>query len=277
MLSQSRGSVASRMFALALALLVCSSSIAVAQQAQAPAVDLPDGKAVYDQYIEATGGRERFASLKSSRLTGTMEVPGMKAPIVINRERPGKLTINIVFERVGEINQGTNGEIAWDISPMTGVQILDGVEKDDMIKRADFDEEINPEKYYKSIVCTSAEEYDGKQCYVVEFTDKNDNVEKRYFDAESHLMVKVETKRDTKMMGEVDVVSKLSDYRDVGGMKVAFKNEMALLGTSQVIQFEEVEFDVDHDAGTFDPPEAIVKLLEKKNAKEADKAEEGSE
>ena len=267
-------SVASRMFAFALALVTCSTSFCGAQEAAAPAVDLPDGKAVYEQYIDATGGKERFASLKSSRLTGTMEVPGMKAPIVINRERPGKLTINIVFERVGEINQGTNGEIAWDVSPMTGTRILEGVEKDDMMKRADFDEEVNPEKYYKSIVCTAKEEYDGKQCYVVEFTDKNDNVEKRFFDADSHLMVKVETKRDTKMMGEVDVVSKLSDYRDVGGMKIAFKNEMALLGTNQVIQFEEVEFDIDHDAGTFDPPEAVVKLIEKKKAKQAEEASE---
>jgi hypothetical protein len=150
---------------------------------------------------------------------------------------------------------------------------LEGKEKDEMIKRADFEEVTNPEKYYKSIECTAKEEHDGSECYVVEFTSMDDDVEKRFFDATSYLMVKVEAKNDTPL-GKMNVVSELTDYRDIDGIMTPFRNEVSVMGQKQVIQFEEVQYDVDLEPTAFDPPEEIVKLLEKKDENSAEPAEE---
>ena len=262
-----------RLVVLAALCCACSclySQIAVGQETavdEAAAVtdeNLPSGKDVYDRYIEATGGRERFSSLQTNVMTGNMEMSGMKAPISIHRQRPGKIAVFIEIEGFGNVSQGTNGEIAWDVSPMKGARLLEGKEKDEMIKRADFDEAINPEKYYKSMECTAKEEYEHGECYVVEFTSMDDNVEKRFFDTASYLMVMVETKKDTPL-GKMKVVSKLTDYRDVDGIKTPFRNELSVMGQTQVIQFEDVQYDAELEATAFDPPEEIVKLMEKKD------------
>jgi hypothetical protein len=273
---QLRRSMATLMAVATSAVVVVSNACSVAQEATAPAVDLPDGKAVYEQHLEATGGQERFANFKTSRMVGTIELSemqGMKAPMIISRERPNKLAVKISFEGIGDVHQGSNGEIAWDVAPMQGARVLSGTEKDERMKQADFDEEFNVDKYYKTIECTSEEEVDGKKCYVVEFTDNNDEVEKRFFDDDSHLLVKIETKRNTPL-GKLDVVSKLSDYREIDGVKMPFRNEVSVMGNTRVITFEEVAFNVEHDAGTFDPPEDVVKILEKKKEKAAKTDEE---
>ena len=231
--------------------------------------DLPGGKEIYDAYIEATGGRERFQELNSSRIVGAMKMQGMEAPMEILRERPGKLVVTIEFEGFGTISQGINETHAWDVNPMRGARLLDGKERDDMQKRADFEEELEPEKYYKSIETVGKESIDGKECYVVEFTSNNDEVEKRFFDVATDFVVRVETKRDTPL-GKMNVATAMSDYRDIDGIKMPFKTEMSVMGQSQVIEFQEVNLNVEHEEDAFNPPEAVAKLIDKQKAADAE-------
>jgi hypothetical protein len=225
-------------------------------------VDLPSGQEVIDKYLEALGGREALGKLKSSRMSGELSVAGMTADIHILRKRPDKFVVKVDLGENGKVHQGTDGKHAWNLSPQ-GARLLEGEEKAEMMKRADFDEELHLDKYYKTIECTGIEDdnLDGKKCYKVELTDPDGKKETRFFAVSTNLLVKVETKR-TMLGQEFDVESWFDDYRDVGGLKTPFKTEVSAMMVNQIITFKEVEFDVELDESSFAPPEEVVELIE---------------
>ncbi len=258
--------------------LAIAASALMAQQANPNAgSDLPAGKEVFENYLAAIGGREKLTQLKSTRYTGTINISNMRGSIVIKRARPGMFSLHIELPKLGSIDQGTNGEFAWDVSPMQGARLLKGDESDEMIKRADFDEETDPEKYYKSIECTGTEKVNDVDCYVVEFTDDDDVVERRFYDMKSHLLTMVETKRGA-VFGTVK--TSLSDYKEFafvgqqGGVKLPTHHEMTVMGVAQVVQFDDIAINVELAEDEFAPPAAVAKLIEKKNAREAKRAAE---
>ncbi len=234
-------------------------------QPESPA-DLPSGKEIYEQYLTATGGREKLDSIQGMLMRGHLEIQSFKAPITIKRARPGVFSLKIEFPGLGAMDQGTNGELAWDVSPMQGQRLLDGEEREEMLKRADFDEETNPDKYYQSIECTGTETIHDSPCYVVEFTDHKGSVERRWYDQNTHLLLSSKSARKG-VVGDITTVS--DDYRDVNGLKMAFRQEIKAMGVTQILKLDEVVLNPEFGPDEFAPPESVAKMIQKKKQREA--------
>ncbi len=256
--------VALSAFALAAAMVMPIRAQEGGTAVAEPAVDLPSAEAVYEKYLDAMGGREALNRVSSSLHKGNLEAGPMVAPIVIKRQRPGNIAVSIELPQFGTMMQGSNGEVAWDVSPMTGTRLLEGEEKAEMLRKADFEEELNPQKYYELMNVLGKEDVNDKPAYVVEFTTKSGKTEKRFFDEATGLVVKTETKQKAPMVGELIVSQFPSDYREVDGVKVPFQTEIKNKMQSSVLKFDEVQFNVEHEAGSFDPPEEVTKLMEEK-------------
>lgn len=264
-----------------IVLSLCSISILDAQEnataeATAAQANLPDGRKLLDEFIAATGGRENRAAIKSQQMSGKlkMSVPGagdIEAPLTVQQAQPNKFQMIVDLSKLGAgtMNQGTNGDIAWDVGPQ-GARLLEGEMKEKTMQRADMSREVDPAANYETIECVAKEDLDGKPVYKVKFIGKDGGDEEfRFFDADSKLMVKTITKQKTPL-GAIDVETMVSDYRDVGEMKIAFRNEvqveLPMMKQKQVIEFDEIKINEELPADAFAVPEKIQALIAERAA-----------
>lgn len=251
---------------LSLALWVTAMPLAL------PAVtrgeDLPKAEQIIEEYIEATGGREAREKLHSRITRGYLEFlnMGMKLSMITYAAEPNLAYVELESESMGSIREGSNGEIAWEISTMQGSSVSQGEAKAFKMREAAFHGETRWKELYEKAECVGAETLNERRCYKVVLTPKEGKPITRYYDAESHLLVKSEFTY-VGPMGELDVSVVVSDYREVDGIKIAHRAEQSLMGQTQVIVTEGVEHNVEIPKERFDLPDEIEALVEKdKNA-----------
>ena len=226
---------------------------------------LPKAEAVLAQYIEATGGKAAYEALKNRVSTGTLEVvgAGVKGTMVITQAAPNKsLTLNDIGA-VGKTTQGTDGDLAWSVSDLTGDRVLDGVEKETTLRQAKFNGELNWKERYEKAECVGVEDVDGKPAYKVVMTPKTGKPATQYYDKASHLLVK-QTLTTESPMGELSVEAYPSDYKKSDGVLMPFTLKQKVLTQEIVITMTEVKHNVDLPADAFAPPDSVKALIKKK-------------
>ena len=106
----------------------------------------PTGEQVIDRYVEATGGKAAYEKIKSRVITGKMSIPaqGISGDILIHQKAPNLSHTSITIPQIGgKIERGFNGEVGWEKNPMTGSRVLDGEEKQQMLREASLNNELH--------------------------------------------------------------------------------------------------------------------------------------
>ncbi len=241
--------------------VVLTTSTARADEVAATA--LPAGKEVIERFIQATGGREAYAKFTSRTTKGTLDIPaqGMKASLTIFQLAPDKGLVESEIPALGVMKQGSDGETAWSIDPMQGARILSGGERDTLIRQFRFDGDSDWEKYYKSAETIGVEDVDGKPAYKVKLTPVGEGLADSvgYYDKESGLVVRMDTVMQSPM-GELAVVSKISNYKDFGGIKIPTTTVQEVAGMTMSMTVESVDHDTTLDEAKFALPADIEKL-----------------
>ena len=85
-----------------------------------------DADTVIGRYLEAMGGKAALAKVQSRVIKGTFNMPdmGMSAKMEVYTLRPDKYLSFINFMEVSPAYSGVNGDVAWEINPMTGPRIF---------------------------------------------------------------------------------------------------------------------------------------------------------
>ncbi len=240
------------------------------QQAQAQEDEFPSAESIIKNYVEKTGGIDKYKAVKNVFSSGTLSVPqqNISGTIEMTIQMPGKLSADVEIEGIGSIVQGSNGEHTWEISVIAGPRLVEGDEAEMLTEETSMEKLLDPAKYYKSMKTTGVEDVDGEKCYKVILTKKNGKEVESYFSVESGLEVK-KVMELTTQMGDVGVEIYSSDYRDVDGILTPFKSEQKMsTGMSVVTSMDKVEYNVDVDASKFDIPDEIQKMIDKKSEKE---------
>jgi len=228
--------------------------------------DLPTGEEVMEKNIEALGGETALARHHNSLMKGKMSISGVEMDVTIYTAEPNLLYTLFESDMVGKMESGCNGEAAWDMSVMQGASVKEGEE----LEKGLFDATFNPELYwrdrYTSIDVQAEEEIDGTACYKVVLTPTVGDTLTAYVDTETWLTVKTETVSNSSM-GSISVVSDLSDYREVDGVKVPFSMKLMLMGAQEMTTaMDSVEFNVEIPEGVFELPAEIQELLASKQS-----------
>jgi len=267
------------MKSLKILLAVAIMGVAGIQQSQAQDDDLPSAESIIKNYVEKTGGIDKYKAVKNVFSSGTLSVPqqNISGTMEMTVQMPGKLSADVEIEGIGSIVQGSNGEHTWEISVIAGPRLVEGDEAEMLTEETSMDKLVDPANFYKSMETTGVEDVDGEKCYRLVLTKKNDKKVEAYYSVESGLEVKRATDLSTQM-GDVGVEIYFSDYRDVDGILTPFKTEQKMsTGVSVVISFDKMQYNVDVDAKKFDIPDEIQKLIDKKADKEkADKEKAGA-
>lgn len=226
---------------------------------------LPTGKEVFAKFIDATGGRAAYEKLTSRTCEGTIEVKplGVNGTVSL-KQGVSKLLMKVDFADRGAVTQGNDGTYGWTTNNVEGARVLTGKEFDEILAQSQFAPELNPDTIYKSVECTAVETIDGAPCYRVETVTKNGAKRTNFYSKADGLLVKVAITMQTQR-GEVQTTTRVSDYRDVDGVKVPFVATMTFSSSEalqQVMTFKTVTHNTTLAADTFTAPKEVQALID---------------
>jgi len=257
------GTLAATMIAGA-GMLITPSALAFTVQDVPAAEKLPAGLDIIKKSIEATGGEAAYKARKSMVTKAIMQVPGMDQglELIIYQVAPNKMATTVDIPGMGEQVTIFDGESAWMDSMMTGPRLMTGEEKASLKRQAAFDAQYNPEKYYETIETVGRIEFAGEDAFEIRLKAANsDEKVKHYYSVESGLMLG-QTSTQVTQMGEMQVRVVLSDYRQVGDLKMPFKTTLEYpgMGMTQTLTISSIELDVEVDPKIFEMPDEIKQL-----------------
>lgn len=251
-----------QMMALAAALLVFPASGLLAQ---ATAVqENIDYKTVIANYIEATGGESAHKEIKTVSVKGTLSIPaaGLEGALFSVQDEGHSYT-KIELPGIGSELVGHDGETVWKVSDMTGPEIIDDNRRDLMLLQSKMSPMLSVEDDYDSVECTGTEEFGGEPCYVLKLQKGDHDPMYYYFSVDSSLMVGSKITQVDPMQGKMEIVSKMSDYKEVGGIKVPHSTTAELpMGISMVTEIESYDVNGKVDEKLFELPDEIKELKE---------------
>ena len=188
------------------------------------AAELPTAEAIFNKSMEATGGKAAYEKVKTMLTRGTIEFTGqgIKGTVVLAFATPDKSDMVMDLPGLGKIRTGTGGGVVWQTSAMQGPRVLQGEEREQILRAAMPDSLVRWHEVYGDVKVDGEETLDGKRCWrVVAHPPRIGKPETLWFDKESGLLVKSAATLASPM-GEMPVESLYSDYRDAGGIKIAY-------------------------------------------------------
>lgn len=249
--------VSVRRWSLAVAALALSAASRVEAQA------LPDAKDLIAKYGKAVGG-DAWKSHKSARMKATLEVPaaGMKADIeALHSFEDRKFFMKTSIAGMGEVLAGFDGTQAWSKEPMSGARVLSGPEAAQAAEEADPAASLRQSANITKSETKEKTTMNNQECFMVEHTWKSGRTSQDCFSLKDGLIVATKVKQVTQM-GEMEVTTLLSEYKDFGGIKRASVTTMQMMGSEIKTTVTAWEWD-NVKAEEMEPPADIKALLKK--------------
>jgi hypothetical protein len=228
------------------------------------AADLPSGESLLEQYIARSGGAEAYAKAKNIAMSGTVTMPAQNISGTVTIFQEGeKSYTSMEFAGIGKIEEGYDGETAWQNSVLQGPRILEGDEKLSAKRGATLGLITNWHDVYKEAHTLGTVEVDGKPAWKVEMAAREGRPETFYFDKASGLLVRIEAVFSTPL-GEITTQSTMSDYKPIAGILTPFTMTENAMNQNIVMRFNTVTYNAAIPKDRMDLPPAIKDLLKKK-------------
>ncbi len=237
----------------------------MSKSAEGKSAEEVTAESIIARYVEVTGGESAYRSMKSMVVTGTFSIPAqnIRGPLKVQATAAGPLLIEADIPGLGKQTQGGDGTTYWERSPMAGVRLITGEERDKMIRDFSPLADIEWKSFYPEAVVKGVKDIEGKPAHVIEMTDTHGRKETRYYDVESGLLVRKDSVSKTQM-GELPSVTLYSDYQETGGGRVESRKQILQIGgIEQVITMDSITYNVKIDPSVFAIPEDVQPLIKK--------------
>ncbi|MES1262559.1 MAG: hypothetical protein ABUS49_12565, partial [Acidobacteriota bacterium] len=210
--------------------------------------------------LAKTGGAEAFAKVKGATMTGTVEMVGhnLRGPVSVFQQGDKTYTV-IELPGVGKIEEGFDGETAWEVNALTGPRIKEGEEKAATVRASKLGLMNTWREYYKAANMLGEEIVEGRPAWKVELLPKEGKPELFFFDRESSLLIRM-TQTIATPLGEIAVDGGLADYRDVGGILTPFTLTQKAMSQTLTMHFDKIEWNPAIPASRFELPAAVRTL-----------------
>jgi len=214
------------------------------------------------KYIEARGGMQRIKSLQSMKMTGTMSTGQVEIPITMLMKRPNLVRMEFEVQGLTGV-RAFDGQNGWALMPFLGTPDptpITGSELAELADQSDIDGGLVDYKAKgNQVEFEGKEKADGVDAYKLKLTRKNGDVETLYLDAVTYLQIREEGKH-TIHGTQKDFETKISDYRDVEGLKFPFSIVSGVKGATaserQILTINKVELNVPTADALFKMPRA---------------------
>jgi len=229
--------------------------------AVAAAPDLLPAADVIARHVQAIGGADAVQAQKARVARGRFEMPaaGIAGTFEMKAAQPNRFVMSLEIPGMGTVRQGFDGTTAWAINPMVGPMLLDGEMKGQIEDQSAWDSGLFTAEQYPERETVAREEFNGAPAWKVRMVSKRGTEAANYFDVESGLHVGTTATAETAF-GPIETTAVLSDYKDVGGVRMPMRVEQDLGPQGkQVMVFEEVRVE-DVSPETFALPAEIQAL-----------------
>ncbi|MDP9054284.1 MAG: outer membrane lipoprotein-sorting protein [Acidobacteriota bacterium] len=228
------------------------------------AADMPSGESLIERYIDKSGGAAAYAKARNMTMTGTVEMPAQNITGTVTIFEEGEKSYTAMeFAGIGKIEEGYDGEAAWQNSALQGPRILEGEEKASVQRAATLSSITTWREVYKDARTLGPETIDGRPAWKVEMTPREGRPETFFFDRDSGLLVRISAVVATAM-GDISADSSMSDFRPVDGILTPFTMTEKAMGQNIVMKFKRVAYNVTIPKDRFDAAPEVKALLRKK-------------
>ncbi len=177
--------------------------------------------------LQAKGGLEKIKAIRSVRMTGRIEVDGLRAVVGQESKRPDLLRETFTVQGMTQI-QAYDGATGWQISPFEGrkdPQLLGEEDLRGMVEDADFDGPlVDAQAKGNKIEYLGHDQVDGDDAYKLKVTLKNGDIYYYYLDPDTYIEVQIE--RLIFIRGSMrENTTLLGSYKPVNGVMYPFSIE----------------------------------------------------
>lgn len=196
----------------------------------AMAAKMPTVKEIVDKYVAAIGGRAANEKFKTRLIKMNVEISpmGIKGTGETYLAAPDKSYSKVNLGGIGELIESYDGTTAWSVNPIQGNRDKTGIELAQTKLASNFYRDINLDKLYPKMEVKGIEKVGENDAYIVTATpDGGLDAETFYFDTKTGLLLRSDS---TVVSPEGKMATKVfyEDYRDIDGVKMAFKTRSLL-------------------------------------------------
>lgn len=227
-----------------------------------PAAQLPEAAEILARAVDAVGGKAKLDAVHSFYFQADVSVLGQNiAGNVKVWWKDGDFYTTNEMIGVGQIQAGKQGDVIWSEDPINGLRRLGGIEAEQHMWASSLMLFSDWQSYFDKAETIGQREFDGKKVYDVKLTSASGAEVTMTFDAESGLQVAQEFE-SASPMGNMPVKVSIEDYRDVDGIKIAFKHvtDASLAKATQTIT--EIQLNPEVDTSRFAMPTGGAELVE---------------
>jgi hypothetical protein len=235
------------------------------QSAKAPQ-STPTVDQILDRYVQAIGGAAALRKLTSRVVKMALVIEGSDVTVSYESysQAPNK-EVEIFRVKLGdgfefEVSQGFNGAVGWSLDPTEGgFRELSGTELAAKKRDVEFYWEIKLKELYPTMSLIGQAPVGDHMAYCIEATPPEGAPIKLYFEAQTGLLVRMDSIDESVSDGKVPVEAYLEDYREVDGVKMPFSIRMPV--NKYTCKVSEVKHNVSIDEAKFKSPGAAVDEL----------------
>lgn len=216
---------------------------------------LPAGREVVDRYVKAIGGRAALTKHRSRFQSGTVELSpmGVKGTVESWARSDNRSLTKVSLAGVGDIVDAFDGTVAWTSNPVQGSRVKEGKELQQSKRTSTFAREADLASYYSSLVVRGIEKVGDRDAYVLVGSAEGLPDDVLYFDTETGLMLR----SDSIVIapeGQQATSTFYDDYREVDGVKSAFKIRAKTPAFEIITALTEIKYDVAIEDAKFSRP-----------------------
>ncbi|MEP0827627.1 MAG: aspartyl protease family protein [bacterium] len=217
---------------------------------------LTDPYEILNKHIEINGGLERLKAERSQYMEGTLAVAGLSGTIKVWTKKPDLSRADVDLGILKQF-QGSNPEFDWVLDSNGKLQKITTfdeptLKRKELKKRMAELEYLDPQSEIFKVSYDGMAEVEGKKCYAIKIANTlNSDIYTSFINAENFMLEKTSAKE-----GEDGADSYYGDYREIEGLKVAFKIKeiQHLTGQTQEITISEYRSNPEIEPSQFYPP-----------------------
>jgi len=223
-----------------------------ALSAQTPALQSVDQ--VLEKYLAAMGGQAAFDKITSRTAKATIEIPdmGITGSMTMTEKAPNKALVVVEIANM-TVREGTDGVMAWDENPQTGLREKAGLELAEYKRGSIFNIETKLKTAYPKMTVTGRDTVNGRPAIVIDAIPEQGSPVKIFFDSETGLILKQAGSRETPE-GPITFESFYDDYRTIDGIKQPHTLRQVTSRFTSVIRITEMKHNVPVDDALFRKP-----------------------
>jgi len=224
-----------------------------------PAQPLDDPYEIMKKYADAIGGLEKLKAEKTSYSEGNITVGTLMGSVKEYYKFPDRKKSELDLKVLKQVT-GKNGDIMWSMDANGKVQMI----RDELTLKREKVEELkarqehfDPNSEIFTVTYEGIEAVDDVPCYKLRIANNiNDDVTIYYINKSSYMLEKTIEKQPDN-----EIHLRLSDYRDVNGIKRAYKTEIEIqpVGQKLSITITDYRSNIEIDDRLFDPPGQDIK------------------